>query len=73
LTSAGAVMVGENGPEYLHLPTGAQVRPLSAGPGGSGGDLGTLTVVVKSDTGQVIEQKLVTLKRTSGRTKLAFV
>ena len=36
ITRSGTVMVGEAGPEFLNLPTGAEVRPLSAGPGGGG-------------------------------------
>lgn len=57
-------------------------RPASSGAvggvgGGYGGagddDLGTLTVIVKSDTGEVIEQKLVKLKREKRRgAKLQF-
>jgi hypothetical protein len=40
--------------------------------GGSGDDLGTLTVVIATDTGEVIERKLARLKRTRGGARLAF-
>ena len=33
ITSAGTALVGERGPELLHLPRGAQVQPLGAGGG----------------------------------------
>ena len=42
-------MVGEAGPEFLNLPTGAEVRPLSAGPGGGGGS--SISVVVNMPPG----------------------
>ena len=34
ILQSGVAMVGEEGPEFLRLPKGAQVRPLAAGPGG---------------------------------------
>lgn len=74
--SGGAQMVGERGPEIAWFPRGTSIstaadssRMLS---GGGGGDLGTLTVVVQTDTGQIIEQKLAKLKRTRGGASLAF-
>lgn len=77
LETAGSVMVGDGGrPEILDLPAGARVRPLgSAASGGSsaGDDLGTLTVVVKTETGEIVEQKLVKLKRKRGGRQLEFV
>lgn len=76
LTSSGAVIVGEHGREVADLPVGARVRPLSAmdthSRGGSD-DLGTLEVVVKSETGEVIERKLVKLKRDRRGRPLEFV
>lgn len=35
-TSAGTVLVGESGPEFLNLPRGATVTPLSSARGGGG-------------------------------------
>jgi TP901 family phage tail tape measure protein len=81
----GLTWVGEQGPELMNLPSGTRiwdaqesVRMATAGrsSGGGGGgsdDLGTLTVVVKSETGEVIEQKLVKVKRKRGGRALAFV
>jgi hypothetical protein len=76
MTSSGALVVGEHGREILTFPPALRsdrcprwtptVERRS-------GDLGTLTVVVKSDTGEVIEQKLVQVKRVRGVTKLAFI
>ncbi|MBM0238691.1 hypothetical protein JNW88_18860 [Micromonospora sp. ATA32] len=37
IVRAGLAMVGERGPEVLHLPAGAQVRPLSGGNAPVGG------------------------------------
>lgn len=75
-TDAGPMWVGERGPEILDLPRGSSVTPVSQLPGGAGavgGDLGTLTVVVRTETGEVLEQKLAKLKRTRGGATLAFV
>lgn len=49
IRSGGTVLVGERGPEFLTLPTGAQVTPLSrAGdvPGSSGGDTYDVDITV---------------------------
>jgi phage-related protein len=77
MTSSGAVILGEHGREVVDMPAGARVRPLSAmdthSSSAGGDDLGTLTVVVKSDTGEVIEQKLVKVKRKRGGRALEFV
>jgi hypothetical protein len=84
----GLTWVGEQGPELMNLPSGTRIwdaqesvrmatagRSSGGGGGGGGGsdDLGTLTVVVKSETGEVIEQKLVKVKRKRGGRALAFV
>jgi hypothetical protein len=71
-------LVGERGPELAEFPRGTRIysadqsATMMSG-GTDGGDLGTLTVVVRSEAGEVIEQKLATLKRTkrAGR-PLAF-
>lgn len=76
--AGGPTFLNERGPELVDLPRGSRVytaaeseRMMSGGSGG--GDLGTLTLVVKSDTGQVIEQKLVKFQRDQGGRPLAFV
>jgi hypothetical protein len=51
----------------------AGTRSLDGAGGGGGGDLGTLTVVIKTDTGEIIEQRLAKLKRTRGGARLAFI
>ena len=39
ITQSGSVIVGEEGPEMLSLPTGAKVTPLNGGGGGVGGSV----------------------------------
>jgi hypothetical protein len=73
--AGGLTRVGERGPEYVVLPRGSQVytaEETARMAGGSGDDLGTLTVVIATDTGEVIERKLARLKRTRGGARLAF-
>jgi len=53
LQTAGSVMVGEQGPELLSLPAGAQVSPL--------GKLGNLTTVIELD-GREIARKMLPLQ-----------
>ncbi|HJR90331.1 MAG TPA: hypothetical protein VJ782_09270 [Aeromicrobium sp.] len=71
----GLTWVGERGPELVDLNRGARVYPAgqSSDMAAGGGDLGTLTVVVKTDTGEVIEQKLAKMKRRDGNRTLEFV
>jgi phage-related protein len=74
MTSSGAVVLGEHGREIVDMPAGARVRPLSAmdthsSSGGSSD--GVITLVVKTETGEQIDRKLVKVKRTTGR-KLEF-
>lgn len=78
-------ILGEDGEDEIVTPLSQALRgatyvgsrPASGGTVGAGvpaggGDLGTLTLLVKSaDTGEVIEQKLIQVNRTSGR-KLQF-
>lgn len=75
----GLTWVGEQGPELADMPGGTRIwnardsaRIAAGGGGGAGGHIGTLTVVVRSDTGEIIEQKLVRLKRSRGGTTLEF-
>jgi hypothetical protein len=76
--AGGAQLVGERGPEIAWFPRGtgistaAESAAMMSG-GSSGGDLGTLTVVIQTDSGEIIEQKLAKVKRTRGGAKLAFV
>lgn len=50
IRAAGMAIVGEAGPEMLHLPRGAQVQPLSdAGRGGSGHAETTITLKIRGD------------------------
>ena len=79
-SAGGLTWVGERGMELVDLPRGSRVftaadsARAAAGATGGSDDLGTLTVVVKTDTGEVIEQKLVKLKRDKrGNRSLAFV
>lgn len=53
LQTAGSVVVGEEGPELLSLPAGAQVSPL--------GTLGNLTTVIELD-GREIARKMLPLQ-----------
>lgn len=74
--AGGLTWVGERGPELVSLPRGASIATAadSARMGSGSDDLGTLTVIVASDTGEVIEKKLAVLKRTKrGGKTLAFV
>lgn len=74
--AGGWSRVGERGPEDVFLPRGSSVltadQSARLAAGGAGADLGTLTVVVRTDTGELIEQKLARLKRTRGGARLAF-
>jgi hypothetical protein len=67
--------VGEQGRELLTLPAmsaPAYVTPNStlngSANGGAGPDLGTITVVVQSDTGEDLIRKIVTVGRRTNRT-----
>jgi hypothetical protein len=71
---ANTFSVGEQGREYLTLPAmsaPAYVTPNSVINGaanrGGGDDLGTITVVVKSDSGDEIIRKIVTVGRRTNR------
>jgi hypothetical protein len=74
--SGGRVFkVGEQGRELLTLPAmsaPAYVTPNStlngSANGGAGPDLGTITVVVQSDTGEDLIRKIVTVGRRTNRT-----
>lgn len=55
ITGAGTALVGERGPELVHLGRGATVQPLSGG----GGGLGVLRVVLQWPDGRVIRDQLV--------------
>jgi phage-related protein len=71
----GMAVVGERGPELVGLPRGSDVFSNADSRqmlGGAGGNLGTITVVVKSEDGRVLEQKLARLKRTKGGARLEF-
>lgn len=73
--AGGMTWVGETGPELVHLPRGSAISTAGESArmgGGVGGDLGTLTIVVQSDSGEVIERKLAKVKRTRGGAALAF-
>jgi hypothetical protein len=72
LTTAGMVMVGERGPEYLHLPRGAQVRPLAAGPGGGGADTQTFRIELAYPGAQALQTLILTHKRLTGQTTLGI-
>lgn len=69
-TMAGLALVGERGPELLHLPTGAAVSPLP--PGGLGGGFGTpdnplyAQIDLRLD-GQRIDTVLVAFQTRGGR------
>lgn len=39
VSDGGMTMVGENGPEIVRMPAGAQVYPTGTGPGGGGGGI----------------------------------
>lgn len=78
----GWTEVGEHGRELVRLPGGSRIFPAgqsaqmmsgSAGGSAGGGHFGTLTVIVKTDSGKVIEQKLVSLKRDKGGRPLEFL
>lgn len=63
-------LLAEGGDDEMVTPlSGPNAPSFGAAPGS---DLGTLTVVVKTETGEVIEQKLARLKRTRGGSQLAF-
>lgn len=73
--SGGVSWVGERGPELAFMPRGTAVATAdqSARMFGVGSDdLGTLTVVVQTETGEVIEKKLAKVKRNRGGARLAF-
>lgn len=70
LTRSGAVLVGDAGPEYLNLPRGAQVRPLSAGPGDGGGgsiSIGELHIHTPATDGARIWQEMKDAMRREER------
>ena len=75
--AGGVSLVGERGPELAFLPRGTSVatagessRMLS---GGSGGDLGTVRLVLQSEDGKTLEQKFIKFQRDQGGRPLAFV
>lgn len=73
----GFTRVGERGPEIAWFPRGTGISTADESArilaGGGSDDLGTLTVVVRSETGELIEKKLAKLKRVRGGARLAFV
>ena len=74
----GPTWVNEGGPEIIDLPRGTAIHSAAKSnrmiqsASRDGGDLGTLTVVVKTETGEVIERKLARVKRSRRGQKLAF-
>lgn len=72
IAQAGAVVVGDRGPELLQLPVGARVTPLARGGVGNGGDLGTVTLVLRGEDGREIQRKLLRLKRSNGNLALGL-
>ncbi|MDG4788090.1 hypothetical protein O7626_19450 [Micromonospora sp. WMMD1102] len=55
-TAAGLAIVGEEGPELVHLGRGATVQPLS---NAGGGFLGTLRLILEWPDGRVIKDQLI--------------
>lgn len=76
-SSGGLTLVGERGAELVDMPRGSRVhtaedseRMLRAGNGS--GDLGTATLVIATEDGRILEQKLMKLRRDRGGLKLGF-
>jgi hypothetical protein len=62
IVGGGSVMVGDNGPELLNLPPGAQVKPLANGMGGTtdGANQSRQPLIVQFVVGQrVLEQAVM--------------
>lgn len=76
-SAGGLRLVGERGAELVDMPRGARVytagETASILAGGGGDAEGTIVIEVRNpDTGEVIEQKLVKVKRKRGGRKLYF-
>ncbi|RGC68418.1 Phage-related minor tail protein [Micromonospora sp. MW-13] len=57
IMQAGTAVVGERGPELVHLGRGATVQPLTGG--GGGGLSGTLRVILQWPDGRIIRDQIV--------------
>jgi len=67
-TRAGLSWVGENGPELLSLPVGAQVTPLDkvSGSGGSTYNINISTLKADASIGEIIVNSIQRYERSSG-------
>jgi hypothetical protein len=65
----GLAMVGEAGPELLHLPRGARVQPLQSGQAvqGMAQVIGVLRLIVSHPDGRVIKDELISAADLRGQ------
>ena len=71
----GWAWVGENGPELRKLRAGDQIASNSqsmAMANSGGGDIGVVRVIVQSESGEVLQDKLLALKRQRQLASLGF-
>ncbi|WP_036374351.1 phage tail tape measure protein [Micromonospora sp. ATCC 39149] len=72
ILDAGMAVVGERGPELVHLGRGATVQPLTGGAQG-GGVSGTLRVILQWPDGRVIRDQIVDAATLRGRSVGAYL
>ncbi|RBQ05149.1 phage tail protein [Micromonospora sp. LHW51205] len=69
ILGAGMAIVGEAGPELVHLGRGATVQPLTgAGSGGGGGGIGVLRLIVATPDGRTLKNELIDAASLRGQT-----
>jgi hypothetical protein len=69
----GLAVVGEAGPELVHLGRGATVQPLTGGAAGGHAEAMTLRLVIQTEDGRVIKDKLIRAAADRGQTVAQYL
>lgn len=73
IIGAGLAVVGEAGPELVHLGRGATVQPLTGGAAGGHAEAMTLRLVIQTEDGRVIKDRLVRAAADRGQTVAQYL
>jgi len=73
IIGAGLAVVGEAGPELVHLGRGATVQPLTGGAADGHAEAMTLRLVIQSEDGRVIKDRLIRAAADRGQTVAQYL